>query len=109
MQRLSNQIVMKLILKAKVAALIEFESYVTPESKIKNQASGNLNHQPQSFRGARPTLPLRYRIQSSRSRPSSTAPPRSIQSAARATQRLRHIPKRPPSRPTNQRYTPPWP
>jgi len=42
MQRLSNQIVMKLILKAKVAALIEFESYVTPESKIKNQASGNL-------------------------------------------------------------------
>jgi len=39
MQRLSNQIVMKLILKAKVAALIEFESYVTPESKIKNQAS----------------------------------------------------------------------
>ena len=38
MQRLSNQIVMKLTFRARVAALIEFESYV--HTGIQNQKSG---------------------------------------------------------------------
>jgi hypothetical protein len=37
---LTNQIVMKLMFKPKVAALRQFESKVTSSIKIKNQASG---------------------------------------------------------------------